>query len=226
MFRFPTLLFALFALLAMLPARGLAQTAAAPKWDFAGATGLFAHRPDPAGAPNYGDYWSSTWRFGGTVGRYWTPNLKTEVELATSGESRRWSQRFAVVPGATGPVPYGVDEYFRITQGSVHIVWQFFDNQWIHPYLLAGAAVNAARRREVVQEQFHYLGDFRSPTTRVLVVPEQATTPTTTFDAGLVFGGGAKLYVSPSLFANTTLLFTRSKPSTSVSWVGGLGIDF
>ncbi len=215
-----------FTILLLLPSLALAQTAEPPAWDFTAAAGLFEYRPDPDGAPNYRDYWSATWRSGGTVGRYWTPNLKTEVELATSGESRRWSQRFAVVPGATGPVPYGVDEYFRITQGSARIVWQFFDNQWIHPCLLAGTVVNAERRREVVQEQFHYLGDFRSPTTRVLVVPEQAKAPTTTFDAGLVFGGGAKLYFSPSVFANTTLLFTRSRPSTSVSWVGGLGIDF
>jgi len=216
----------LFTLLALLPRTGLAQTSAPPAWDFSAAAGLFEHRPDPDGAPNYGDYWSATWRTGGTVGRYWTPNLKTEVELATTGESRRWSQRFAVVPGATGPIPYSVDEYFRIAQGSARIVWQFFDNQWVHPYLLAGVAVNAERKREAVQEQFHYLGDFRSPTTRVLVVPGQAKSPTTTFDAALVFGGGTKLYLSPSVFANTTLLFTRSKPSTSVSWVAGLGIDF
>lgn len=94
-------------------------------------------------------------------------------------------------------------------------VWQFFDNQWIHPYLLAGLSVDAVRKKAAPL-----------PGSRVLAVQRRTEGPDTTLRAGLVAGGGAKLYFSSNVFANTTLLVTRSMSSTSVSWVAGLGMDF
>jgi len=211
--------------LLLFPFLAQAQASDPPKWDFAATTGLYEHQPGPRDAQGYGDYWFATWKSGATLGRYWAPHFKTEIELATTGEGRRWSQRFVFVPGTTGPVPYGVDEYFRFTQGSVRAVWQFFDNQWIHPYLLAGVAVDVERRREVTHDPYLYTGDGRLPGGRVQV-PQQDASPATTFNPGIEVGGGAKLYFTSNVFANTTLVIKRAKPATSVSWVGGLGVDF
>ena len=122
-------------------------------------------------------------------------------------------------------MPRGLD-HARVTQGSARAVWQFFDNQWIHPYLLAGLSVDAVRKKTVALEKFQFNGDPRLPGSRVRVVQPRTEGPDTTLRAGLVAGGGAKLYFSSNVFANTTLLVTRSMSSTSVSWVAGLGMDF
>lgn len=197
----------LLALLTLLPGTGLAQTAEPPAWDFTAAAGLFEGRPGNAGAPPYGDNWYDTVRGGVSVGRYWTTNLKTEVEVMTSGEGTRYS--------------YRAQEYLRLSQGSARVVWQFFDNQWIHPYVLAGVTVDADRRRTFVLDQYPRAIDPRGP-----IVPPRTVGPDTSYQAGAIAGAGAKLYMSPRLFANTGVLVTQAKRARTVSIVFGLGLDF
>ncbi len=196
-----------FTFLLLFPAIGLAQAPAVPAWDVAVTTGLFEGRPGNTGAPSYGDNWYDTVRGGVSVGRYWTTNLKTEVEVMTSGEGTRYS--------------YGAQEYLRLSQGSARVVWQFFDNQWIHPYVLAGVTVDADRRRTLVLDQYPRTIDPRGP-----IVAPRTVGPDTLYQAGAIAGAGAKLYMSPRLFANTGVLVTKAKRARTVSVVLGLGLDF
>lgn len=223
MFRLPTLL---FALLAMLPARGLAQTLAEPKWDFAVTTGLFEGRPGDDGPRYYSDDWYGAVRGGISVGRYWTNHFKTEVEVMTSGEGRRYASREVRLPDGSS-WPYGAQEYFRLSQGSARAVWQLLDNRWIHPYVLAGVSVDVEQRRALVDEQFRYLPSSPGvPSLREVLVREQITGPDTVQRTGIMVGGGAKLYFSPRAFANTAVLVTHTKPAKTVSFTLGLGLDF
>lgn len=215
----------LFTLVTLLPPPSLAQTADPPKWDFSATTGLFSSRPATATTDRYGERWYSSVRAGVSVGRYWTPNLKTEVEVMTSAEGRRYASRTAILAGGTH-WSYGAHEYFRASQGSARVVWQLLDNRWVHPYLLAGVALDADRQRAFVPEQYRYLSDGRTPAIRHTLVPEQTEGPDTVYRVGAMLGAGAKLYFSPTVFANTALLVTHAKPAQTVSLVLGLGIDF
>lgn len=215
----------LFTLVTLLPSPSLAQTADPPKWDVSATTGLFSSRPATAATDHYGDRWYSSARAGISVGRYWTPNLKTEVEVMTSAEGMRYASRTAILPDGTH-WSYGAHEYFRASQGSARVVWQLLDNRWVHPYLLAGVALDADRQRAFIPEQYRYLGDGRTPAIRHTLVPEQTEGPDTVHRVGAMLGAGAKLYFSPTVFANTVLLVTHAKPAKTVSLVVGLGIDF
>jgi len=215
----------LFTLTALFPSHGLAQTAEPPKWDFSATTGLFSGRPAIAVTEHYGDRWYSSARAGISVGRYWTPNLKTEVEVMTSGEGMRYASRTAILADGT-QWWYGAHEYFRTSQGSARVVWQLLDNRWVHPYLLAGVALDADRQHAFIPEQYRYLSDGRTPAIRELLVPQQTEGPATVYRVGAMVGAGAKLYFSPTVFANTALLVTHAKPAKTVSIILGLGLDF
>lgn len=220
--RTPTLL---CALVLLLPAAVRGQSSEPPKWDFAVTTGLFEGRPGQEGPSSYGDDWYTSARAAISVGRYWTPHLKTEAEVMTSGEGMRYAQRVATLPDHT-LWPYGAQEYFRLSQGSARVVWQLLDNRWIHPYVVAGVTLDADRRHALIAEQYQYPGDTRAPGIRRLVAPQQTEEAATDYRVGAMVGAGAKLYLSSRTFANTAVLVTHAKPFKTVSFILGLGLDF
>lgn len=213
--------------LAALPIHALAQASSDPKWDFAVTTGLFEGQPHGDDeASYYGDDWYAAARLGVSVGRYWTRHFKTEVEVMTSTEGMHYAARHATTSDGTS-WPYGVQEHYRVSQGSVRAVWQLLDNRWIHPYLLAGLTIDVERQHTYTAEQFRYLPSAPGqPSLRELVVREQRQGAKTVTRAGAIVGGGAKLYMSANVFANSALLVTYAKPAKSVSLVIGLGLDF
>jgi hypothetical protein len=206
----------------------MAQAAATePKWDFAVTTGLFEGQPhgqDPNGY--YGDDWYTAARLGVSVGRYWTRHLKTEAEVMTSTEGMHYAARQVRTSDGTN-WPYGVEEYYRLSQGSARVVWQLLDNRWVHPYLLAGITLDVERQRSHVMEQYRYISSTpSSPSSRELLVREHTTGSDTVYRAGAIAGGGAKFYMSANTFANGAVLVTFAKPAKSVSLVIGFGVDF
>jgi hypothetical protein len=220
--RIPTLL---FVLVLLPPSGAFAQQADTPKWDFSVTTGLFVGQPESDEPSYYGDSWYHSARVGLSLGRYWTPHLKTELELMTSGEGMRYSQRTVALPDGT-TWPYGVQEYFRVSQASARGVWQLLDNTWVHPYLVAGMSLDADRQHAIIAEQYRYTGDGRSPGSRQLLVPQQTEGPDTVYRLGAMVGAGAKLYLSPNMFANTAVLVTHAKSAQAVSLILGFGLDF
>lgn len=223
MLRISILLFVFLAL----PGLTLAQATTEPKWDFAVTTGLFEGQPHGDDDESYyGDDWYAAARLGVSAGRYWTRHFKTEVEVMTSTEGMHYAMGQATTSdGASWP--YGVQEFYRVSQGSARAVWQLLDNRWFHPYLLAGVTVEVERQRTFMAEQYRYLpGAPGQPSVRELVVREQRTDPETTTRVGAIVGGGAKLYMSANVFANSALLVTLARPARSVSLTIGVGLDF
>jgi hypothetical protein len=214
------------ALLALLPARGLAQTADSPKWDVGGTVGLFQAFPDSQ-EPGYSQDWYFEGRYAASIGRYWTEHLKTEIEFATTGEGHRYTQRFANAPGVPSSYTYPVDEYFRLNQVYGRVVWQFFENSWVHPYVLGGVSYDIERQRERIGQQFYYTnGPPRPGEPPVLITPAEGRGTRTVNRVGAIAGVGAKFYMTPNAFFNAAFITTHTRPTHTVSLVGGFGIDF
>jgi opacity protein-like surface antigen len=205
-----------------------AQSAAVggqPGWDINASAGFFQGRPtdDTRGW----DDWYSEGRYAASIGRYWTTHFKTEVEFATTGEGRRFTHHYVPVPGTAINHVVSVEEFHRVQQTSARAVWQFNDNAWVHPYVNAGLVYDVERKRQWVPEQFYYPpGDPR--TTPRLPLEDLGIGNETATDhrVGFTIGGGARFYFSPRAYINTGMQITRAKPSTTISFLAGLGIDF
>jgi hypothetical protein len=145
------------------------------------------------------------------AGRYWTPHLKTSVEVMTAGQRTFGATSYTSVSRTsteyvTGSSAYGAD-----------LTYQFLDNEFVHPYITAGARF-ASSRETVVINTF----EPRQPYTSVtLDGPNRLETRP-------VFGGGFKSY-----FANGQA-FMRSELLIAVDRNGmrnailqiGWGVDF
>jgi hypothetical protein len=213
MFRF----FAVIAVLLLtLEGTALAQQAPAPHpgWDFALTAGSFHGHPDKGPQTAYQEDWYHDAEGRLTIGHYWSAHLKTEVEFGQSGEGERFVQHFSTAPGSTNAYLYSTQDFFRVRQASARVAWQFLENQWIHPYLFAGLSVDEERKRTIVHD----------PRTGR---PQGASDgPRTTYLPGVVAGGGLKWYVSSNLFVKTAGQVGYAKPSRSVSFQLGIGVDF
>jgi opacity protein-like surface antigen len=205
----------------MLPALAAGQTPDLPRWDVHASAGLFQGRPSDE---THGwDDWYSEGRYAASIGYYWNAHFKTEIEFAITGEGRRYTQQYVPVPGMPIPYPVSLELFHRLQQTAARAVWQFNDNAWVHPYLNAGLVYDVERTRQWSAEQFYYpVGDPRG---RIpLNFPVDAET--TDRRVGFTIGGGSKFYVSPNAYINAGLQITRAKPSTTVTALAGVGVDF
>jgi hypothetical protein len=205
---------------------GMAGAAEARQsWDVGGTIGAFGNAPQEP--PSSYDHWYFTPRYAASIGKYWTDHLKTEVELAGSGEGSRYAQHFVNVPGVPADFPFGAQEYYRLHQLSGRLVYQFFENAWMHPYVFGGAALDVERRRTEIHEQYYYASHGPNvPVERILAIPSQSIGPTTTMRPAAVFGTGAKVYMTPRAYFNATAITSFSSASRTLSFVAGFGVDF
>lgn len=86
-------------------------------------------------------------------------------------------------------------------------------------------SVDEERKRAHVFQQT-YFPDPRNATTRVVVAAEHDEGSVTTYQPGVVMGGGAKWYVSPAMFLKTGGQLGFTKSTRSVSFNAGIGFDF
>jgi opacity protein-like surface antigen len=201
-----------------------AQQAVDPKkWEVAGSAALFYARPGDNDTP-YRDTWYFEGRYAAAIAHYWTENLKTEVEYATSGEGLIYRQEFRSVPGNPPNYPYSVESFHRLEQASVRMVWQFGRNRWVHPYVSGGLVGDRERRRLHIPQQYQYVsGRSGDP---IVLVREIDSEPAWDYRIGVTAGAGAKLYVSPNTFFNVGAIGSYSKPAATLSFLAGFGIDF
>lgn len=198
----------------------------APRWDLNLAVGFFNARPEGSDSTSYDDDWYSEGRYAVGVGYYWTDNFKTEIEFAHTPEESRYVQDFVNIPGTGQVYPYSFEKFHRIQHTSVRAAYQFLDNSWVHPYVNGGFVFETERHRYHVQEQFRFPPDPRGSTPPVLLRPEFTSGEIMDDRGGVTVGGGAKFYLSPSAYINTGMQVTYAKPSTTVSFIAGFGIDF
>ena len=196
-----------------------------PRWDMAVTAGVFQANPKQTDE-HYGDDWYFQGRYGVSIGRFWTDHLKTELEFAATGEGTRYSQRYSTIPGVPPYYPINVQEHFQLTQVSGRVVWQFFENRWVHPYVFGGASFEAERQRVQIPEQYFYASDPRNPSTRIPISLGVDSGPETHYRAGAIAGIGTKVYMSPRSYFNTNLVMSQARPSRNVSFIAGFGWDF
>lgn len=203
-----------------------AQQAASqpPRWDVNINIGTFGARPGESEPPHYND-WYFEGRYAASIGYYWTENLKTELEFAHTGEGTQYVQEYVRVPNTGFPYLLSIEKAHRLQQTSLRMVWQFFDNRWVHPYVNAGIVLDVDRNRYHLPQQFYYPGDPRT-NPRVLVRPEFQSGTNRAYRAGFSFGGGSKFYVSPNAYLNTGMQATVGSPFKTVALLAGFGAEF
>jgi opacity protein-like surface antigen len=191
------------------------------RWDAAGQLALFnRNRSDLS----QWDHWYSAPAVDATAGRYWTPHIKTEFEIGAAGRGRIDGEEGATVPG--GPVffPRYREHTLQETTFGAMAQYQFFENQWVHPFVGAGA--------ELVRER-HTADALPSQTIRMstinpgLVLPTLPAIDRVNWSVRPLVTGGFKFYVSPNAFVRTEVrTAVSSNGAVALQWRGGIGFDF
>jgi len=190
-----------------------------PAWDAAGSVGWFNVRTV---AIVHSDRYSS-WKplLVGTLsaGRYWTENVKTEIDVGLTTEI-----------STTNYEPYDPEVHFGCCQtrtDSTHLVkvsvgqvYQFGHNSRFHPFVGAGIDLDIARVRSVRPEQrvWPYSGSSGS-------VPERRAESTTRTPRAFAVAG-FKAYVSRRAFFRNDVRISAGKALHQFSVRIGFGVDF
>lgn len=212
----------LFAVL-LIPALAEAQPSEAtlPHWDFNVSVAQFNANPGRHEA-TYDD-WYSTGRIATSIGYYWSENLKTEIEYANTGEGSIFLQEFFRLPN--GQVyPLSVEEYHHLQQASIRLVWQFFDNRWVHPYLNVGAVLDIDRRTYDVPASYYPVDPRGVPPQ--FVRDQYPSGTVVDYGGGVSYGGGVKFFVSQQAYLNTAMQFTYGDRFKTASFLAGFGFEF
>lgn len=195
-------------------------------WDVAVvAGGLAGHGEVPDNA-RFADSWSRAGLAGVVIGWHWTAHVKAEFEVAASGEGHQFVERSVTVANDPYPVPYGSDQFTRVREAAATLMWQFFDNQWVHPFVQAGVAVDVERQRFYTWPNTFYTGDPRTAGTQVIVTGERREGLATRATVRGVVGGGAKLYVSPRVFVRSDARLAIGSRIEHIAFRAGIGCDF
>jgi hypothetical protein len=196
---------------------------ATDRWDVAGTAAFVNAKPGETNDA-YQDEWYFQDRYGIAVGRYWTEQLKSELEYSISGEGSIYTQAFTTLPAGQGAYPYSIQRFHRLEQAALRVVWRFGHNSWVHPYVSGGIVGDRERQRTFTPRQYQYPSS--RATEGVIVVPQSRSATMTAYRFGFTAGGGAKIYMSARSFFTTGVIVTWSAPAATVALLGGLGIDF
>jgi hypothetical protein len=192
------------------------------RWDLAGTAGLFTSHVDESTERGFPDDWSNAAHGGIVLGRYLSRHLKLELEAATTSRGLRHGATAISLPGV--PYPYWL---YTEVRTSVHsligvMVWQFRENEWVHPFVLAGISSDWDDSKIDVPQQFYY-GDPRGPSVPIATARHERT-----IDQHLrgVFGAGAKLYFTERAFVRADGRLSWSSDRQHATLRAGIGIDF
>ena len=192
------------------------------RWDVSGTAGLFTTHVDASDAGGYVEDWDNTVQGAVVFGRYLSRQLKLEIEASVTSRGEQYQSIPVTVPEL--PYPYFIYSEVRTSIRSLSGVaaWQFGNNEWVHPFVLAGVSADWDDARVFVPEQ-SYRGDSRVPATPVT---DSRTEARTTQHLRGVFGGGAKLYFTERAFVRTDGRLTWSPDRQTLTFRAGIGIDF
>lgn len=184
---------------------------ALPRGDAAGFVAWqLANQEDPN--PFSRDDWDSSLFGGASAGVYWTPHLKTELDVGVSTPSDSYRSHQVLI-GNTVTFQSSQLEYSRRTLG-ISQQYQFYDNAWFHPYVAAGANVTWERRTEFFHPPFVY-----DPSTgRSVPGTGRTDGPSTTLTVRPLLAGGFKAYMTPRWFfrADTRFAFKAGLEESQV----------
>jgi hypothetical protein len=204
-------------------ARAQAVPPKLPAFDAAVLAGWGALRGDEAATY---DSWDGVSVVALAIGYYWTDNLKTELQLQTGTEASYYGYPEVIrVPGIAVPVYRSFEQRAHVTSIAPAVHYQFFRNQWFHPFLGAGVSLDRDRVRRVYPEQPVPTGANGGPPWAQLPREEQPTR--TTIVPRPLLLGGFKAYVASRAFLRTDASATFVVRSRAMlRWQVGVGFDF
>jgi|SRR5687768_12009101 opacity protein-like surface antigen len=187
------------------------------RWDIAGSVGWLG--ADTSGAGTIGDDWYDTFAGAVSIGRYVTPHVKTEIQGGVTAEGRIYRVEQLALPGVP-PAFRAQEHYFRNATVGAGVLYQFFDNQWFHPF--AGAGIEVLRERDRVEAQPPF-GQVPGRVPPALTAP-----PSTQVRYGVrpFVATGFKWYVAERAFMRTGVQASFSnRGTTHIVWTAGIGAD-
>jgi hypothetical protein len=192
------------------------------RWDVTGTAGLFTSHVDASDAGGYVEDWDNTVQGAVVFGRYLSNQLKLELEASTTSRGEQYQSTPVTIPEL--PYPYLIFSEVRTSVRSLSgiVAWQFGDNEWVHPFVLAGVSADWDDAIVHVPQQF-YRSDPRVPS---IPIADSRTESRTTQHVRGVFGGGAKLHFTERAFVRTDGRLTWSTDRQSLAFRAGVGIDF
>jgi len=168
------------------------------------------------------DRWHQSFFSGVGGGHYWTAHLKTEVEGAWL--SRVSSTSYEQTPLPAGPAIVRTTYRFQTAKVSLGQVYQLGENQWVHPYVGAGADVDIRRTVEERPEQNATpLSTGRSSAT---VVISRSIESDEEVRVRPFVKAGFKMYVAERTFFTTEWKAGFGTGVQNVVWKTGFGFDF
>lgn len=190
----------------------------APKRDVAG---LFAWFDERRSNPSFGSNRSVDAVSGGiTVGYYWTPHLKTGIDLAVSTEGETYSIEPIAVAGSAVPVYLPREHRLRTAVLAAGVSHQFFENRWFHPFV--GTGLELLREREQIETVFPF-----APGTRPSFVMPEGTERRLRYTVRPFVETGFKVYFSEHAFIRSDIRTSWTTDGlASLAWRSGVGVDF
>jgi hypothetical protein len=199
--------------LVALPSPATAQPTT--KWDGASSFGLMWGEPTKVAREPYSDDEPDI-AFNFDLGRYWGTHFKTDVGLTLTPERTFYESTTGLVPGAY---------FFTTNDRSLSLIsgaatYQFFENDFMHPYVSAGAQAGWSREHRVrpvttyTANRVQYtIPELDERTTSALVRPFVAA--------------GSKSYFNERTFIKSELLVAAGPRGFSHATLRiGFGADF
>lgn len=217
---------AVFILATLLPALSGAQVTltppTAPKWDAAVSVGWLGTNKSNIGTEF--NRWYDTATVDAGAGRYLSPHVKIELDVAAAVKARVLGFEPAFIPESPYTYPRTREHTFQTVGVSGGLAYQFFENAWFHPFVGVGIAViHETHRAERLPAEFRFVDVLRPPA----LLPELPRIDTSTTVARPLMTAGFKAYATERLFFRTELRVTASSDGAeSVAWRGGMGVDF
>ena len=211
------------ALLSSTPAAAQAPpitlTPASPRhWDVSGDIGWFNSRR--AEVTDTWDQWYDVPAASASVGRYWTPHIRSDVRVSVAGEGRTFQQDRI---GSSGELfPRYREHYFRTAAAGIGLSYQFLENQWFHPFAGGGVEVERQSHRIVSPE----LRLPPRPGQPPLVLPPLTAGPTVSYSARPFVATGFKWYVHERAFIRSDVKVSIGRDrNIQNTYSAGIGVD-
>ena len=199
---------------------GSAQAQALPANDLAFSVGWSGAEYGASGSE---ERWRGSLLLGLSAGRYWTPNLKTEIEAGWNSPTRSDIYQEIIIGTAR---TYGYADHraadLRVSLGQSY---QFGRNQWVHPYLGAGIDVVRRDTRVTRSPQTRPLYVVSGPRPADLYIPPVEQQKTETLARAFIKGGW-KMYATDRLFFSTELKVGFASELDHAVAKLGIGFDF
>ena len=193
----------------------------APRWDAGGAVAWASRNQPRASGTSPEENWINAGSLSGSVGYHWTSHLTLEADVGTSSTARFYTYELVVPPDRTTPVYRSSEHGVKTTTGAGAVSYQFFENRWVHPFVVTG--IEVSRERDRLES---ILPPIFTPGGRT-DLPVTSTEFKTTNVVRPLAGGSFKFYVDERAFIKSDLRFTFDSrgPATS-SWRVGIGFEF